>query len=39
MIRRLKSVPDRMNRAYDMKRLIRLIADDGVFLELKEFYG
>ena len=35
----LDIVPERMNRAYDMKKVVRAIADDGVFLELKEFYG
>ena len=32
-------VPTQMNRAYDMKRLIKVLVDGGVFFELKEFFG
>lgn len=35
----LKIVPARLNRAYDMRRLIRVIVDEGEFLELKEHFG
>ncbi len=35
----VKIVPTKMNRAYDMKRVIKLLVDDGIFFELKEFYG
>lgn len=34
-----KIVPTQMNRAYDMKRLIRALVDGGTFLELKECFG
>ena len=34
-----KIVPTQMNRAYDMKRLIKVLVDDGTFFELKEFFG
>lgn len=32
-------VPVRRNRAYDMKRLIRAIVDNGVFFEIQPNYG
>ncbi|MBW2368998.1 MAG: methylmalonyl-CoA decarboxylase [Deltaproteobacteria bacterium] len=32
-------VPTRLNRAYDMKKLIKVLVDDGIFFELKEFFG
>jgi acetyl-CoA carboxylase carboxyltransferase component len=35
----VKIVSTQLNRAYDMKRLIKALVDDGVFFELKEFYG
>jgi acetyl-CoA carboxylase carboxyltransferase component len=35
----LKLVPTRMRRAYDMRKLIRLIVDDGEWLELKADFG
>ena len=35
----VKIVPDKLSRAYDMRRLIRSIVDDGIFFELKAFYG
>jgi acetyl-CoA carboxylase carboxyltransferase component len=34
-----KIVTTNLNRAYDMKRLIRVLVDDGLFFELKEFFG
>jgi len=35
----VKIVPTQMNRAYEMRRLIKVLVDDGAFFELKEFYG
>ncbi|MBU2550503.1 MAG: methylmalonyl-CoA decarboxylase [Proteobacteria bacterium] len=35
----LQIVPDKLARAYDMRRLIRALVDDGRFLELKPFFG
>lgn len=35
----LKIVPTKRNRAYDMKKVIRLIVDDGKFFEMKPTYG
>ncbi len=35
----LNIVPTKRNRAYDMKKLIKLIVDDGSFFEMKPFYG
>ncbi len=35
----LKVVPTKRNRAYDMKKLIRLVVDDGNFFELKPTFG
>lgn len=32
-------VPTKRNRAYDMKKLIKVIVDDGSFFELKPFFG
>lgn len=32
-------VPTRRQRAYDMKKVIRLIVDDGELFEIKELYG
>ncbi|HUW64015.1 MAG TPA: carboxyl transferase domain-containing protein [Spirochaetia bacterium] len=32
-------VPTRRNRAYDMRRVISLLVDDGVFFELKSLFG
>ncbi|MCF8568359.1 methylmalonyl-CoA decarboxylase [Alicyclobacillus tolerans] len=32
-------VPTRRNRAYDMKKLVRAVVDEGSFFELKPFYG
>ncbi len=32
-------VPVKLNRAYDMKKLIRTLVDGGVFFELKELFG
>jgi acetyl-CoA carboxylase carboxyltransferase component len=34
-----KIVPDQMNRGYDMHRLIKRIADDGNYFELKPEFG
>ncbi|MDD4860055.1 MAG: carboxyl transferase domain-containing protein [Dehalococcoidales bacterium] len=34
-----KIVPDQMNRGYDMHRLIKRIADDGKYFEIKAGYG
>lgn len=34
-----KIVTTQLNRAYDMKRLIRVLVDDGLFFELKELFG
>lgn len=35
----MKIVPDNLNRAYDMKRLIKSMVDDGIYFELKPFFG
>ena len=35
----MKIVPTQLNRAYDMKRLIKVLVDDGIFFELKETFG
>lgn len=32
-------VPVRRSRAYDMKKVIKSIVDDGIFFEMKELYG
>jgi len=37
--RLLKIVPDKPNRVYDMRQVIKEIVDDGKFLELKPHYG
>ena len=34
-----KIVSTKMNRAYDMKRLIKVLVDDGIFFEIKEYFG
>jgi len=35
----VKVVPTNLNRAYDMRRLIRMVVDEGIFFELKEYYA
>ncbi|MBI3992179.1 MAG: methylmalonyl-CoA decarboxylase [Candidatus Lambdaproteobacteria bacterium] len=35
----LKIVPTRMRRAYDMRKLLRILVDEGRFLELKADFG
>ncbi|MEW6264057.1 MAG: carboxyl transferase domain-containing protein [Thermodesulfobacteriota bacterium] len=35
----IRIVPDNLKRAYDMRRLVRLIVDKGSFFELRETYG
>lgn len=35
----LRIVPTKRNRAYDMRRLIQTIVDDGYFFELKPLFG
>ena len=35
----MKIVPDKPNRVYDMRQVIKAIVDDGKYLELKPYYG
>jgi len=37
--RLLKVIPEKSNRVYEMRQVIKEIVDDGKFLELKPYYG